>query len=468
MSDSSNTVRDYREFIRRKSQIGENSGFDPVWLPDFLFDFQRSLCEWAIQKGRGAILADCGLGKTPMQLVWAENAVRQTNKPVMIATPIAVGQQTLQEAEKFGITAKRTRDGVMTDEACVWVTNYEQLHKYDPSKFAGFVGDESSAIKDFKTERKASVVEFTRTLPYRLLCTATAAPNDFWELGTSSEALGYLGYRDMITTFFKQVESGGARWSGIHGMKYRFRGHAEQPFWSWVCSWARSLRKPSDLGFDDSRFSLPQLIETDHVVSAEKPQLGQLFAMPARDMREERAERRHTIKERCDRAAELAMSTDEPSVLWVELNDEGNELESLLSDCVQVTGSMKDEAKEEALVAFGRGQIKRLIIKPKIGAWGLNWQHCRNVIVFPSHSFESYYQLVRRCYRFGQTKDVTVHRILSEGEQHILANLKRKQAQAEKMFADIVAHMKDSLHLVSKDFFPETERIPSWLSSTKC
>lgn len=455
------TVADYHEFILSRAQSAADCGFKARFIPGDAFDFQRHLIEWSTLKGRSSIFADCGLGKTLMQLAWAQNVIEETNRPVMIATPIAVGQQTIAEAERFGMRARRTRDGVMDDEACIWVTNYEQLHKYDPMRFGGFVGDESSGIKDFKSERKKDVVEFTRRMPYRLLCTATAAPNDFWELGTSSEALGYLGFRDMITTFFKQETS-----KDQHGWgrtKYRFRGHAENPFWAWVCSWARSLRRPSDLGFDDSRFVLPELVE-DHVIVEPKSALGgRLFTMAARDMQEERAERRHTLQERCEIAAGLALESEYPASIWCELNPEGDLLEKLIPESVQVKGSMSDDAKEEALLAFSAGQIKRIIIKPKIGAWGLNWQHCNRVICFPSHSYEQYYQLVRRCYRFGQKRPVRVTSIVSEGEVNILQSQTRKKAQAEAMFANIVAHMQDAMRLVSTDFFHEQEELPKWL-----
>jgi hypothetical protein len=451
----------YTSFLQSKSQLSSEAGFEPLWLPDWLFDFQRSLVEWAIRKGRAAIFADCGLGKTPMQLVWAENVVRKTNKPVLLATPIAVGQQTAIEAQKFDIEVLRTRGGWFTGAPAIWITNYEQLHHYDPSQFAGMVCDESSAIKDFKSERKKVVTEFMRRLPYRLLCTATAAPNDHWELGTSSEALGEMGFRDMITTFFKQETS--KDYLGWGRTKYRFRGHAEEPFWKWVCSWARSLRMPSDLGFDDDRFKLPELIESTHVVDTVKPRAGMLFTMPAKDMHEERAERRNSIGERCDLAVELALSHDGPSVLWCELNDEGDQLESRLPGSLQVKGSMSDEQKEQNLIAFSSGNLRHLIIKPKIGAWGLNWQHCNNVIVFPSHSYEQYYQLVRRCYRFGQQRPVRVSSIVCEGERGIIPNLQRKQEQCVKMFQSIVAHMRDSMHLESKDYFPEIEELPKWL-----
>lgn len=451
----------YAEFLARKSQLGGEFGLQSPDLPDWLFPFQRSLVEWALRKGRAAIFADCGLGKTPMQLVWADNIVRKTNRPIMLVTPLAVGQQTISEADKFGIEAVRTRDGKHDGKPRIYVTNYEQLHKYDAADFAGCVCDESSAIKDFKSERKAAVTDFMKSMEYRLLCTATAAPNDYWELGTSSEALGYLGFRDMITHFFKQDTA--KDYLGWGRTKYRFRGHAEQPFWSWVCSWARSIRRPSDLGFDDTAFALPELVERSVIVSTAQPRGGMLFTIPAKDMREERAERRHSIPERCEIAARLADDEQGHSALWCELNEEADHLESMLKDVVQVKGSMSDDEKEEALVAFSRGQIRRIVTKPKIGAWGLNWQHCNNVVVFPSHSYEQYYQLVRRCYRFGQTKPVKVTSIVCEGESGILPNLQRKQDQANKMFDSIVKHMADSLHLVTLDTFNNQERVPAWL-----
>lgn len=451
----------YGSFLERRARYSDPQGFEPVWMPDFLFDFQRYMVEWACREGRAAIFEECGLGKTPQQLVWGENVVRLTNRPVMLATPIAVGSQAVREAEKFGIVAKRTRDGKMTDEPCIWVTNYEQLAKYDPSRFAGFIGDESSAIKDEKSSRRGVVAEFCRNIKYRLLCSATPAPNDYDELGNSSEVLGRFGYRDMVTTFFRQETSKDRR--GWGRTKLRFRGHAEEPFWAWVCSWARSLRKPSDLGFDDSRFVLPPLNETEHVVTTAKPRDGMLFTVPARDMREERAERRHSMSERCELAAQLGLSADGPVTWWAELNDEADMLERMIPDCQQVSGSDSDDEKEEKLAAFSSGQLKRLVLKPAIGAWGLNWQHCSEVVVFPSHSFERYYQLVRRFYRFGQQKPVNVRLVVAEGEQGIIKNLRRKEEQCERMFASIVSHMKDAMHLATKDHFNQKEAIPSWL-----
>jgi hypothetical protein len=451
--------KEYARFISGKLQSGCGDGFSPIWMPDCLKDFQASLCEWSILRGRSAIFADCGLGKTLMQLVWAENVVRHTNKPVLVLAPLAVSGQTRREGEKFGIECKVSRDGNFAGG--IVITNYERLHYFNPDDFAGVVCDESSAIKSFDAKRTGAITEFMRKQRYRLLCTATAAPNDFFELGTSSEALGYLGFRDMITHFFKQENT-----KDHHGWgrtKYRFRGHAQEPFWQWVCSWARSLRKPSDLGFSDKGFKLPKLNETEHVVATAKPRAGMLFTIPARDMREERAERQHSVLERCERAAECVDEVDGPMICWGELNTECDMMERLLDDCVQVKGSMADDEKEEALEAFTKGQVKRLITKPKIGAWGLNWQHCADMTVFPSHSFEQYYQLVRRCWRYGQKRPVNVSLILCEGQQGIMKSLHRKQAQTAAMFDSIVAHMHDSLHLASRDVFPETERVPLWL-----
>lgn len=455
---------EYAEFIASKAKWTTETGFQCGTLLPGMYDFQKYLTEWSCRVGRSAILADCGLGKTVMQLAFADQCVRRENKSALILTPLAVGLQTVDEAHKFGLEAYRVRDGMCDHGTAIYVTNYEQLHKFDQSQFCCVVCDESSCIKDFKSERKDTVVEFMRRMPYRLLCTATAAPNDYHELGTSSEALGYLGYRDMITKFFKQADKGYKRFNaGCYATKYRFRGHAEQPFWSWVCSWARSMRKPEDAGFDGTDFILPELIQNEYVIAAATARPGQLFAKAAECLEEERAERRHTIRERCEKAVALATAKDGPAVVWCELNDEGNLLEHLLPECVQVKGSMSDDEREEALIAFTRGQIKRMVCKPKIGAWGLNWQHCNNVVSLPSHSFEQMYQAVRRCYRFGQKKPVTVSLVVSEGEQGILDNLKRKQQQSENMFQSIVAHMNDAMHLVSRDYFPEKEVLPSWL-----
>ena len=451
----------YKEFIKNKSQWKHELGFEAKNLPDWLKDFQRYLVENSLAKGRSAIFSDCGTGKTAMELAWSDQVIQKENRPVLLLTPLAVGAQMIQEAEKFGINARRSRDGKCDGTPLVWIANYEQLHKFDPSMFAGVVCDESSGIKDAKSERKHMVVDFMRTIKYRLLATATAAPNDFHELGTTSEALGLLGFRDMITTFFKQET--GKDHQGWGRTKYRFRGHAQEPFWAWVCSWARSMRLPSDLGFSDEGYVLPPLTETEYVITNAKPREGFLFSLPGNSLHEERQERRNSIQERCEKAAELVDAHSGPSVMWCELNDEAATLCKMVDGAKQISGSMSDDQKEELFTAFSEGELNRLVCKPKIGAWGLNWQHCSNVVSFPSHSYEQYYQAVRRCYRFGQTNPVNVSIIVGEGEAGILANLRRKSEQSNVLFESIVAHMKDAMHLQTLDFYPEKEEVPSWL-----
>lgn len=460
----------YEAFLERKTQLDGNHGFDPVWMPDFLFDFQVALVEWATRKGRGAMFADCGLGKTPMQLVWAENVRRHTGKPVLIVTPLAVSYQTKEEAAKFGIEAEVSREGSVT--AGITITNYERLHLFESSDFGGMVADESSAIKSFDGTRRALVTAFMRKMRYRLLATATAAPNDYIELGTSSEALGYLGYMDMLNRFFKNdmnnsaVRGGRNRWAapGQFGApKWRFKGHAEDQFWRWVSSWARAMRRPSDLGFSDERFVLPRLEHRQHIISALHKEEGTLFELPAIGLDEERAEQRRTITERCETVASLLADADS-AVAWCHLNAEGDALARMIPGAVQVKGSDPVEAKEEAFAAFSHGEVRVLVTKPKIGAWGLNWQHCHRMSFFPSHSYEQYYQAVRRSWRFGQKHPVTVDIVTTEGGRHALENLQRKAEQADRMFDSLVAHMGDALSIERTNHYTRPVEIPSWLS----
>lgn len=464
----------YQEFLDNKAQIGHNSGFEPLWIPDFLFDFQKSLCEWSILKGRGAKFADCGLGKTPMQLVWAENVVRHTNEPVLILTPLAVSGQTVREGEKFGVECVKSSDGKFPSGARVVVTNYERLHYFNPDDFSGAVCDESSILKNFDGATKEAITEFMRRLKYRLLCTATAAPNDYIELGTSSEALGELGYMDMLARFFKTNDTSGAAHGGnggvygkrsaMFGSKFRFRGHAEMDYWRWVCSWARAVRKPSDLGFPDREFVLPELTTTQHVIKANRKRDGYMFDIPAHGLAEQREERRRTIQERCEKAAALAVANTAPTILWCNLNDEGDILEDLIPGAVQVAGCDKDEYKEEMFLAFADGQISNLVTKSVIAGFGLNFQNCAHQTHFPSHSFEQWYQSIRRSWRFGQTKPVQIDVVTSEGEATILANLQRKAAQAEKMFEQLVELMNNELSIRNKNQFVTKQKAPKWLS----
>lgn len=453
---------EYADFLQSKSQIDTRDGFAPVWMPDCLFDFQSAMVEWALLAGRGALFEDCGLGKTLQELVWAENVVRKTNGNVLVKTPMAVSKQVKAEAEKFGIEVHVSRDGVLRKG--INVTNYERLHLFNPNDFVGTVDDESSILKNYGGARRAEITEFDRRMRFRLHGTATAAPNDYTELGTSSEALGHLGYIDMLNRFFKNDLNNSSTGRGFMGSdnKWRLKGHAEEPFWRWVCSWARALRRPSDLGFDDGAFELPPLLEAEHLVGTATLAEGMLFALPAVGLQEQREERRRTIGERCERVAEL-VSSSEPSVSWCQLNEEGDLLESLIDGARQIKGTQGEEEREEIYDAFLSGELKKLVIKDSIGAFGLNWQHCAHTTLFPTHSYERYYQSIRRFWRFGQQRSVHVDIVGTEGDSGILKNQQRKAAQADAMFSALVSHMNSAMAIERAAAFTQPQELPQWL-----
>jgi hypothetical protein len=455
----------YAEFLDSKAQLYGKFGFAPTFMPDKAMDFQQHLIEWSLHKGRAAIFADCGLGKSLMQLAWAENVVRETNKPVLILTPLAVANQTVREGEKFGMEVERVSDGnISGSKAKIIVTNYERLHHFDDTQFAGCVCDESSILKNVKGKHKAQIIHFMRKQKYRLLCTATAAPNDYMELGNSSECLGDLGYMDMLSKYFKNEQGSlHAVRAWKEGGKWRFRGHAEHDFWRWVCSWARAMRKPSDLGFSDDGYQLPELIMSETIVTAMYHNPDYLFALPAYNMEEERDEQRRSINERCAAAAEFLGNATTPSVSWCHLNEESAMLRKLIPGSVELKGGDSDERKEEVLDAFQRGQIANLVTKPKIAGFGLNWQHCAWHSFFPSHSFEQFYQAIRRSWRFGQLNDVNVGIISSDGNAGVLANMKRKAINADKLFEQLVLLMNNELAFERTNKFTTKQEIPSWL-----
>ena len=474
----------YEEFLERKLHTGADHGFEPVFMPDQLFDFQQALVQWAVRKGRAAIFADCGLGKTAMQLTWAQNVAQHTDRPVLILTPLAVAAQTIREGEKFGIECHRSSDGSVPGR--IVITNYDRLHLFDPADFGAVVCDESSILKSFNGSTRKAITRFMSKMPYRLLCTATAAPNDYTELGNSSEALGELSYSDMLRRFFAQLDDKGQkreerlqksaeamveananyykklafRVSQTIG-QWRLKHHARDHFWQWVASWARACRKPSDLGFSDDKFVLPLLTENDHVIAA-PPAEGMLFSIPAFGLGEEREERKRTIQERCEYAARL-VDHDQPAVIWCHTNAEGDLLEQLIPDAAQVAGRTPDERKVELYEAFGSGRQRVLVIKPKIGAWGLNWQHCAHVVTFASHSYEQHYQSVRRCWRFGQRRPVTVDVIATEGEARVLANMRSKAERASAMFEQLVAQMNDATTIKRSNLYTNNAKVPQWL-----
>lgn len=455
-----------QSLLERKRHVYDDSGFAPETMPSQLFDFQKALVSWAVRKGRAAIFADCGMGKSAMELTWAENVARRTGRPVLILTPLAVAGQMVQEGVKFGIECARSIDGKWVPGARIVITNYERLHYFNAADFAGCVCDESSILKNCDGVTRAAVTDFMRKMSYRLLCTATPSPNDLIELGTSSEALGYMGFNDMLSTFFKKDQDRvtHSRKDEFRAGVWRFRGHAEQHFFQWVCSWARAARKPSDIGaFSDAKFHLPELITRETVVGADIAPEGFLFNVPAVGLSEQRSERRRTLEARCEAAAVAVNGTNAPAVAWCYLNDESAMLTRLINGAVEVTGSDSMEAKEEAFEAFAAGKIRVLVTKPEIAGFGLNWQHCAHQTFFPSHSFEQFHQAVRRSWRFGQTRPVVVDIITSEGESGIMANLMRKAAQADKLFDNLVRLMGNSQHFTKDTTFNLQPTIPKWL-----
>jgi hypothetical protein len=353
------------------------------------------------------------------------------------------------------------------------VTNYQKLHKFNPADFAGMVCDEASAIKSFDGKLRSQVTEFLRTIPYRLMATASAAPNDYTELGTQSEALGVMGAIDMMNRFFrndqntsdtKKLSRRPPAQGGPVSTGWRFKGHAEQPFFRWVCSWARAGRKPSDLGpFDDARFVLPPLIEREHVVDTRTLADGFLFPLAAANRQEELEERRRTIQERCEFAASLVANTGKPFIIWCQLNPEGDLLEKLLPDAVQIKGADTDEEKEEKWARFLSGQVRGLVSKHKIGGWGINAQHCAHVVEFADHSYEAHYQGVRRCYRYGQKNPVINDIITTEGGKGAKENMLRKARAADRMFSMVVENMHAAMVIESGYKFTQEVKLPTWM-----
>ena len=428
----------YQKFLEAKRHSVQEFGITPTWIPDTMFPHQGHVSELSILRGRFANFLDTGLGKTFIELVIAVNYMRHTNKPVLIMCPLAVAFQFLKDAEKFGIDdIEYSKNGKYTKK--IVVCNYERIHYFEPSDFDTVILDESSILKNAEGKTREAVTAFMKKVKYRFLNTATPAPNDFIELGTSSEALGYMGYMDMLSKFFKNTEGNTISPQNI-GTKWRLKGHAERAFFDWVASWSISVRRPSDIGYDDSRYILPELVQNIHWVENKKPLIingqHQLFNIVAKTNREILAERRATVEDRCIKAVELAAS-HETSVYWVNLDDEADIIERSDKGAVQIKGPMSIDQKEEILLAFLDGGIKHLITKPRITAFGLNWQHCNHTTVFPSFSYEQLYQLIRRFLRFGQEKPVIADLIFSDGQKRVMDALIAKMKKTDQLFETI-------------------------------
>lgn len=460
----------YHEFLKTKEISAVSCGFEPETTNPKLYQWQNDIVRWACLKGRACIFADCGLGKTPMQLQWASEVVRHTNKPVLIIAPLAVAEQTRREGIKFGIDTKvcRTMKDVEYDKPNI--TNYEMLEHFDPSKFGGVVLDESSILKNKSGKIRQMITEQFENTPYKLCCTATPAPNDFMELGTHSEFMGVLTVAEMLTTFF--IHDGGET------AKWRLKGHAESKFFDWIASWACCLRNPADLGYDGSDFILPPLnvhevvVQMDALTDDDGQEM--LFCKTTQTLNERRAARRDSLAARVQAAAEIANADDGQVLVWCDLNDESAALTAAIDGAVEVRGDMSHEVKEQNMNAFTEQSARVLVSKPSIAGWGMNWQQCNKVIfVGLSDSFEAYYQAVRRCWRFGQKKPVEVYIVISDAEGAVKMNIERKRADAERLTANLIIHTREHLeHDIRQtarmsDTYTTTERmeIPTWIIS---
>lgn len=429
-------MTDYQKFVAGKLAPVVPSGIaDAEVDSEYLFPFQRDLTQWALRRGRAAIFAATGLGKSRMQLVWAERVADYTEKPVLVLAPLAVAQQTVAEACRIGVAgiALAKSDDEIAAAKDVVVTNYERLHLFDPSMFGGVVLDESSIIKHHTAKTLQALLEAFEQTPFKLACTATPAPNDYMELGTHAEFLGICTRAEMLSEFF--LHDGGET------QKWRLKGHAREAFWRFVASWAALVRSPADLGYDGSSYELPGLSVKHHVIEADEQTVrsaGLLFALPATTLMERRAARRDSVSARVERCAELVNASAECWIVWCDLNSESAALARAIDGAVEVTGSMSSDEKEAALARFVSGDARVLVTKPSIAGWGLNFQHCaRMAFVGVTDSWEAYHQAVRRIWRFGQRRPCEVHVFASELEGAVIANLQRKERDAAAMAEEL-------------------------------
>lgn len=429
---------EYDAFVASKRRAEVATGHTPGELNEHLFDFQHAIVSWAVRRGRAAIFADTGLGKTLMQLSWADEVASHTGGIVLVLAPLAVSEQTIEQGSTFGIEVKRVPNGGTPDAPGVWITNYERMDAIDFGSMHGLVLDESSILKAHDGKTRQRIIDAAQGIPYRLSCTATPSPNDFEELGNQCEFLGVMTRTEMLATYFVNDTGDTGTW--------RLKGWGQSRFWEWMGTWSVVLRNPSDIGFDGSRYILPEPQYIEHVV--ETDQTGDLFAKPAQTMLERRKAQRDSIDARCKALADVVNAdASEPWLIWCHLNDEAEMLASLIPGAVNVQGSDKPEDKAARMMDFSNGTLRVLISKPKICGFGMNWQHCaRMAFVGLDDSFEKFYQAVRRCYRFGQKRNVHVHLFTAENEGQILANLKRKEIQHHEMSENMIEHMKDIMN----------------------
>ena len=423
----------YQDFIAGKSFRHVEAGFDSGDLPYPLFDYQGPIVKWALKRGKAAIFADTGLGKTIMQLAWADQVAKHTGGPVLVLAPLAVSNQTIEEGAKYGIEVQKANPGAPFFGPHIVITNYEQLHKFSPDEFQGIVLDESSILKGMDGRRRREITDFAQSIPYRLSCTATPSPNDFMELGTQSEFLGIMSQVEMLAMFF--IHDGG------DVAKWRLKGHGESKFFQWLATWAIVIRKPDDLGFDGSRHALPDLVYHSHVIETDPT--DSLFVEPAQGLQDRNKARKDSVADRVAKAAEIANGLDGQVLIWCHLNEESELLTNAVRDAVEVKGADTPEHKTNSLMGFAHGDVRVLVSKPKIAGFGMNWQNCHQMIfVGLSDSWESYYQAIRRCWRFGQTMPVHVHVVSADTEGAVIENIQRKDQQNKVLGEKMVEHMK--------------------------
>jgi superfamily II DNA or RNA helicase len=444
----------YSEFLKTKQVMYSSSGIEAGAIGEKLFPFQRDLVRWALRKGRAAIFAGTGLGKTLMQLEWAKHIHRHTGGNALILAPLAVSSQTVREGAKFGIGVHLCRR--QADAAPgINITNYEMLQHFDAGEFAGVVLDESSILKSYSGKVRTEIINTFERTPYKLACTATPAPNDHMELGNHSEFLGVMTRMEMLSMFF--VHDGGDT------SKWRLKGHAVEKFWEWVASWAAMLQKPSDLGYDDDGFILPPLNIHQINIEIDRPMEGHLFTIEARTLEEQRKSKKESLPERVRACAELVnQHPDEQWLIWCHTNDESEQIARAIPGAVEIRGSHSPEHKEQAMIDFTAGKIRKLDTKPSIAGFGMNWQHINKVIFAGlDHSFESWYQAIRRCWRFGQARPVDVYLISTTAEGAIATNIRRKEAEFEAMLSGMIAATQE----ITKENVKGTERFVSLYST---
>lgn len=458
----------YEEFLRGKERAAGACGFE--WprerMNPRMFEWQKDIVFWALKKGRAALFEDCGNGKTIQQLEFCRAVCEHTGLPTLIVAPLTVGEQTKREAEKFGYAATlcRTQKDVRPG---INITNYEMLEHFEAAAFGGVVLDESSILKNCMGKVRTQIIQMFQNVPYRLSCTATPSPNDYMELGNQVEFLGIMSHTEMLATYFIHDGSDTSKW--------RLKGHAEDRFWEWVATWAVVLTCPGDLGYPNDGYVLPELVMHEHLVDVSTSMDDGLFGWVAKTLTERRDARRMSLRERCEKAAQVvAADAAEQWVVWCDLNSESELLTELIGGAVQVRGSDTPDEKAKALRAFAEGKVRYLVTKPSIAGFGMNWQNCHNMVfVGLSDSYEAMYQAMRRCYRFGQKMPVNVHIITSAAEGAVKSNIERKEAQAQTMKKNMVLHTKEILEhdirgtaRITIAYCPRLDMLlPEWLRS---